>query len=69
MKKLFQELENAMNSNTKAVLINNPNNPSGAVYPEQENAMTRFQLKVNPYALAVDYRVSLTYKFPCQYNN
>jgi aspartate aminotransferase len=29
-------IENAMNSNTKAVLINNPNNPSGAVYPEQD---------------------------------
>lgn len=29
-------IENAMNSNTKAVLINNPNNPTGAVYPEQD---------------------------------
>jgi len=29
-------IENAMNSKTKAVLINNPNNPTGAVYPEQD---------------------------------
>jgi hypothetical protein len=36
---------------------------------ERENAMTRFQLKVNPYALAVGYLVPLAYKFPCQYNN
>jgi hypothetical protein len=36
---------------------------------EQENAMTKLQIRGNPYALAVDYRVSLTYKFPCQYNN
>jgi hypothetical protein len=36
---------------------------------ERENAMTRFKLRVNPYALAVGYRVPLTYKFPCQYNN
>ncbi len=28
----FEKLENALNKNTKAVLINSPNNPSGVVY-------------------------------------
>jgi hypothetical protein len=36
---------------------------------EKENAMTKLQIRTNPYALAVGYLVSLTYKFPCQYNN
>ncbi|MDY2725531.1 pyridoxal phosphate-dependent aminotransferase [Anaerostipes faecalis] len=30
----FDELEKALNTNTKAVLINSPNNPSGVVYSE-----------------------------------
>ena len=31
----FERLEEAINPNTKAVLINSPNNPSGAVYSEE----------------------------------
>ena len=31
----FGKLENMLNKNTKAVIINSPNNPSGAVYSEQ----------------------------------
>ncbi|MCR4563335.1 MAG: pyridoxal phosphate-dependent aminotransferase [Clostridiales bacterium] len=31
----FDALENAINENTKAVIINSPNNPSGVVYPEK----------------------------------
>ena len=31
----FDVLENAINENTKAVIINSPNNPSGVVYPEK----------------------------------
>lgn len=30
------KLEAAINANTKAVIINNPNNPSGVIYPEAE---------------------------------
>lgn len=30
----FQEIEQAVSSYTKAIIINSPNNPSGAVYPE-----------------------------------
>jgi len=29
-------IENAMNQNTKALLINTPNNPTGSVYPEED---------------------------------
>jgi aspartate aminotransferase len=28
----FEELEKAINSNTKAIIVNSPNNPSGAVF-------------------------------------
>jgi len=31
----FEEFEKAINKNTKAVIINSPNNPSGAVYSEE----------------------------------
>lgn len=31
----FEELEKAVNSHTKGVIINSPNNPSGAVYSEE----------------------------------
>ncbi|MFA6940274.1 MAG: pyridoxal phosphate-dependent aminotransferase [Clostridiaceae bacterium] len=31
----FEELEKLMNENTKAIIVNSPNNPSGAVYSEE----------------------------------
>ena len=31
----FEEIERAISSNTKGIIVNNPNNPSGAVYPEE----------------------------------
>lgn len=31
----FEALENAINENTKAVIVNSPNNPSGAVFSEE----------------------------------
>lgn len=30
----FEEIERVVGSNTKAIIVNSPNNPSGAVYPE-----------------------------------
>jgi aspartate aminotransferase len=31
----FEEIERAVSSTTKGIIVNNPNNPSGAVYPEE----------------------------------
>jgi aspartate aminotransferase len=31
----FEEIERAVSSYTKAIIVNNPNNPSGAVYPDE----------------------------------
>jgi len=31
----FEEIERVVSSYTKALIVNNPNNPSGAVYPEE----------------------------------
>jgi len=31
----FEELEKLINKNTKAIIVNSPNNPSGAVYSEE----------------------------------
>ena len=31
----FEEIERAVSSNTKGIIVNSPNNPSGAVYPEE----------------------------------
>jgi aspartate aminotransferase len=31
----FSEFEKRINKNTKAVIVNSPNNPSGAVYSEE----------------------------------
>ena len=31
----FEEIERVVGSNTKAIIVNSPNNPSGAVYPEE----------------------------------
>jgi len=31
----FDEIERIVSSNTKAIIVNSPNNPSGAIYPEE----------------------------------
>ena len=31
----FEEIERAVGSNTKAIIVNSPNNPSGVIYPEE----------------------------------
>jgi len=31
----FEEIERVVSSSTKGIIVNNPNNPSGAVYPEE----------------------------------
>ena len=42
----FENLENAVTSNTKAIIVNSPNNPTGAVYtPEEVEKLVKFAQK------------------------
>jgi hypothetical protein len=48
----ISEIENKINENTKAILINSPNNPSGVIYPKENlSALTELlERKQNEYS-------------------
>ena len=48
----ISEIENEINENTKAILINSPNNPSGVIYPKENlSALTELlERKQNEYS-------------------
>ena len=48
----ISEIENKINKNTKAILINSPNNPSGVIYPKENlSALTELlERKQNEYS-------------------
>ncbi len=71
-------IENALNSRTKAIIINSPNNPTGVIYPEatlnalgkllqqkeQEFGTTIVAISDEPYA-----RISFGETVPCVFNS
>ena len=79
----FDALENAINENTKAIIVNSPNNPSGAVFSEEtiiklsqilENAQEKFGRKIyiiadEPYRELVYDADTVVPFIPNIYNN
>lgn len=58
----LEQLEAAVTSNTKAILINSPNNPTGAVYTEQElRQIGEFAVKHDLYIISDEIYEKLIY--------
>lgn len=59
MKLNLQGIKEAVNKNTKALLINSPNNPSGVVYTEEEiKELTDYLKKIQEYSGHAIYLIS-----------
>ncbi len=57
------ELENAVSDRTKAIIICNPSNPTGAVYTKEElTALTEMVLKYNLYIVADEIYEQICYE-------
>ncbi|MGI9566490.1 MAG: aminotransferase class I/II-fold pyridoxal phosphate-dependent enzyme [Nitrosopumilus sp.] len=49
----LEQIENTINSNTKMIVLNYPNNPTGKVLPEKlQNSITELAIKNNLYVLS-----------------
>ncbi len=58
----IQEIEKAVSSYTKAIIVNSPNNPSGAIYPESLiNELVDFCERRGIYLIADDIYQKLTF--------
>ena len=58
----YEELNNALTSNTKAIIINSPNNPTGTVYSKQDLEMiAQFAVENDLYVISDEIYEKLIY--------